>query len=200
MRVLPDWKMKTAFGFPWPSRVSVPFKVSAVPVNTPATSVWPPSSPAAAPGPLLAASLKAMVRSDWACWATASVLWIVPFTMPGGKPVMEVPGKSPRLPLMTDGPVFVTVEPASTAKLAVVPRLTGASPAAAARVPDARAISARTSGTVSARTQRRGPTRRSLDGGAGRWIIRRAMRSPYGGRSRSRGVKSQGRMAAALTH
>ena len=36
------------------------------------------------------------------------------------------PGLTPRLPLMALAPVLVTVEPASTAKLAAVPRPTGA--------------------------------------------------------------------------
>jgi hypothetical protein len=33
---------------------------------------------------------------------------MVPPTMPGGKPVMEVPGLTPRSPLKTVSPVFVT--------------------------------------------------------------------------------------------
>jgi hypothetical protein len=35
--------------------------------------------------------------------------------------VIAVPGLTPRFPVMTEGPVFVTVEPASTAKLPAVP-------------------------------------------------------------------------------
>jgi len=96
-----------------------------------------------------------------ACLATLSVLWIVPFTVPGGKPVMEVPGWSPRLPLIVDGPVLVTVEPANTAKLAVVPRVTGASAAAAGRTPAMRTTRATVSGMVTARAQRRRMRRRS---------------------------------------
>src|ERR1700712_4213305 len=42
--------------------------------------------------------------------------------MPGGNPVTAVPGLRPRLPSRTVGPVLVTVEPASTAKFAAVPR------------------------------------------------------------------------------
>jgi hypothetical protein len=45
--------------------------------------------------------------------------------------VIAVPGLSPTSPLITDGPVLVTVVPPSTAKLAAVPRPTGASAAAA---------------------------------------------------------------------
>ena len=48
-------------------------------------------------------------------------------TIPGGKPVVAGVGHEPRFPLTTVGPVFVTPEPASTAKLSAVPRLTGAS-------------------------------------------------------------------------
>jgi hypothetical protein len=35
--------------------------------------------------------------------------------------VIELPGKTPRSPVIVVGPVFVTVEPAKTAKLAEVP-------------------------------------------------------------------------------
>ena len=35
-------------------------------------------------------------------------------TDPGGKPVTDEPGESPMLETRTDGPVFVTVDPAST--------------------------------------------------------------------------------------
>lgn len=67
MRVLADWKMKTALGSPWASRVTVPVEDRAVPVYTPATNVLPPSSLTAAPGALPAASLYAIPRSDCAC-------------------------------------------------------------------------------------------------------------------------------------
>src|ERR1043165_5346728 len=42
--------------------------------------------------------------------------------MPGGNPVTEEPGETPRFPVMTEGPVFVTVEPPRTAKFCAVPR------------------------------------------------------------------------------
>src|SRR4051794_14151965 len=45
-----------------------------------------------------------------------------PTTVPGGNPVTELPGETPRLPVMTLGPVFVTVDPPRTAKLCEVPR------------------------------------------------------------------------------
>src|ERR1700753_2149326 len=44
----------------------------------------------------------------------------------GGNPVTDVPGLTPRSPLMIDEPVLVTAEPPRTAKLLAVPRLTGA--------------------------------------------------------------------------
>ena len=73
-----------------------------------------------------------MVRSDWAPFATPSALCMVPLdTMPGGNPVTAVPGLTPRSPLIALGPVFVTVCPARTAKLAAVPRPTGAAAAPA---------------------------------------------------------------------
>jgi hypothetical protein len=49
----------------------------------------------------------------------------VPLMVPGGKPVTELPGLNPRSPVTTVGPVFVTVEPARTAKLSAVRRGTG---------------------------------------------------------------------------
>jgi hypothetical protein len=46
---------------------------------------------------------------------------MVPSTRPGGNPVTAEPGETPRSPVTTEEPVFVTVEPPSTAKLFVVP-------------------------------------------------------------------------------
>jgi hypothetical protein len=51
---------------------------------------------------------------------------MVPFTWPGGNPVTDVPGLSPILPSIAVRPVFVIVDPASTAKFAAVPSGTGA--------------------------------------------------------------------------
>ncbi len=56
-------------------------------------------------------------------------------TTPGGKPVTAVPGLTPRSPEMTDGPVLVTVEPASTAKDVAVPKPTVDGAADACGVP-----------------------------------------------------------------
>ncbi len=45
-----------------------------------------------------AAALYAVVRSLWACRATASVLCCAPLSINGGIPVMELPGDTPRSP------------------------------------------------------------------------------------------------------
>src|SRR5437870_104919 len=58
-------------------------------------------------------------------------------TTPGGKPVTEEPGETPKSPLTTVGPVLVTVLPPRTAKLAAVPNA-GAGAASADGRPDPR--------------------------------------------------------------
>jgi len=45
-----------------------------------------------------------------------------PLTIPSGNPVTDMPGFSPKSPFTTLEPVFVTVEAASTAKPAAVPK------------------------------------------------------------------------------
>jgi len=114
-----------------------------------------------------AASLYAITRSLWAWAATASASWNTPLiTVPGGNPVTELPGLTPRSPLIVLGPVLDTVEPASTAKLAAVPSPTGAW---AARAPGAPANTTATAtastpvtarGAASAEERRRAPNRR----------------------------------------
>jgi hypothetical protein len=129
MRVEGTWKMKTAFGSPCASRVSDPPTSSGeAALYTPGVRVWPAPMAAGmlAVGLRPAASLYAVVRSDWAPAATASALCMVPFTVPGGNPVTEVPGLTPRSPLITLGPVLVTLCPPSTPKEPAVPRPTGA--------------------------------------------------------------------------
>ncbi len=92
-----------------------------------------------------------MVRSDWAPAATASAAWITPLlTIPGGKPVTAVPGLTPTSPLMTEGPVLVTVDPARTAKLSAVPRPTVGSAAAAGPTPTTVIVSATAVTTLTA--------------------------------------------------
>ena len=87
--------------------------------------------PMLAAGVRPAASLYAVVKSDWAPAATPSVWCTVPFTTPGGNPVIALPGLTPRSPLRMLGLVLVTVLPARTAKLLAVPRPTGATAAPA---------------------------------------------------------------------
>lgn len=47
---------------------------------------------------------------------------MVPLAVPGGKPVVVVPGETPRSPVMTVLPVLVTVEAPSTPKVAASPK------------------------------------------------------------------------------
>jgi hypothetical protein len=126
--VEPIWKMKTAFGSPCAFRVSAPPTSSPdEALYTPGVSVWPApmNEPTLLAGLRPAASLYAVVKSDWAPAATPSVTCMVPVTMPGGNPVTALPGLRPRSPLMTVGPVLVTVVAARTPKLPAVPRPTG---------------------------------------------------------------------------
>lgn len=86
-------------------------------------------------GVRLAAALNAVVRSLCACAATASATCAVPVKVPFGgalKPVIEVPGLTPMSPLITDGPVFVTVLAPRTPKVAAAPRSIGPSSVVAA--------------------------------------------------------------------
>jgi hypothetical protein len=130
------WKIQTALGSPWASRVSdPPTSKEDEAWYTPGVSVWPAPMKAGtfAVGLRPAASLYAVVRADWAVPATRSARWMVPpLTMPGGNPVTAVPGLTPRFPLIRVGvTVLVTVDPARTAKLPAVPRPTGATAAPA---------------------------------------------------------------------
>src|SRR6188508_3291330 len=73
-----------------------------------------------------AASLYALVKSCCAWAAAESAIWIAPLTV--GFPVTEVPGLSPRSPLIVVGAMLVTVEAAKTAYDVADPRATGAGP------------------------------------------------------------------------
>src|ERR1035437_4389115 len=72
--------------------------------------------------------LYAARASEWALAATDPPTYVVPFTIPGPgvgenvKPVIVVPGETPRSPLRTVLPMLVTVEPPKTAKLSAAPR------------------------------------------------------------------------------
>src|SRR5580704_441214 len=76
------------------------------------------------------AVLKAVVRSDCACPAVAPAKNMFPLlTVPGGNPVMDVPGLTPTFPTTAEEPVLVTVEPPKTAKVETVgPRVTPEGP------------------------------------------------------------------------
>src|ERR1700730_6987156 len=52
-------------------------------------------------------------------------MYAVPIRIPGGKPVTELPGSRPRLPVTTVGPVFVIVAIARISKSAGAPRAIG---------------------------------------------------------------------------
>jgi hypothetical protein len=103
-----------------------------------------------------AASLYAVVKSVRAWAATASVTCCEPFTVPGGKPVTAVPGLKPRSPLTTVGAVFVTVEPARTAKGSAVPRGTDVAARALLADASATATASNSSGLLVQRRQERG--------------------------------------------
>ena len=60
--------------------------------------------------------------SVWACCAAASSMWMLPVTVPGGKPVTEEPGLRATFPVMTLGPVLVIVWELMTVKSSADPR------------------------------------------------------------------------------
>jgi len=126
-------KTKTPSGLPSASSVSVPviWKVPSAESYVPGFRVDPPSSEEIrVTGVLPAASKYAVTRSSLAIDATESFRCKVPLMVAVSCPVKDVPGNSPTLPpaspLIVVVPVFVIVVPARTAKLDVVPRLTGA--------------------------------------------------------------------------
>ena len=128
IRVDATWKMNTASDAFSPSNVTVPVRNRLDgALYTPGASVRPPRSDfeSTVAGVRPAASPYAVVTSASACAATASpACWDPLNTSPGGKLVMAEPGLTPRSPEMSDGPVFVTVVPAKTAKDSAVPNPT----------------------------------------------------------------------------
>ena len=85
----------------------------------------PPTFPmAGVKAPTRAAALSyAIPTAASPAWAVGSLTWIAPLTVPGGNPVIEVPGHSPTSPVTVVGvEVLVIVAAASTAKLAAAPR------------------------------------------------------------------------------
>jgi len=69
------------------------------------------------------AALYAFNASAWAAAAAEVPACMFPLSMPGGNPVIAVPGETPRSPLMIVIPVLVTVVAPRTPKVAADPRL-----------------------------------------------------------------------------
>ena len=112
----PTWKMNTAPGSPCASSVMVPVSENATLVRwTPPKNVcpfWSPAKLSFSSRP--AALLYAAVRSVCAWAAAESPACVVPPTVPGGKPRIELLGLEPRSPLRLVAPVLMTPVPAST--------------------------------------------------------------------------------------
>jgi hypothetical protein len=53
----------------------------------------------------------------------AFAISLFPITIPGGKPVTDDPGLSPKFPFINDGPVLVIAELANISKFSNVPIL-----------------------------------------------------------------------------
>src|SRR2546426_1184426 len=92
--------MKTAEGLPCPSEMTSPVRASdEVDLYTPGVRVCPVMSGGlVASGARPAASLQAVVRSDWACAATASVAWTEPCSVRDWEPVIALPESRPAYP------------------------------------------------------------------------------------------------------
>src|ERR1051326_3119439 len=109
-------KMNTALASPLASSVKSPEEISSEEVDlyTPGASVRPPRLPATMIAPTLrpAASLYAVVSASCASAAVGSAMCSVPLRIAGGKPVIAMPGLTPRSPVTVLAPVLVTAEPA----------------------------------------------------------------------------------------
>src|SRR5207244_8788860 len=103
VRVDAIWKMKTALASPWASSVRSPEEISSEEVDLyrPGVRVCPPRLPAIVIAPTVrpAASLYAVVKASCAWAAAGSRAWIVPWPVPGGRPVTSVHGLTPRADL-----------------------------------------------------------------------------------------------------
>jgi hypothetical protein len=129
VKVDPAWKMNTAFASPPPFNVIGPVSCMELDARyTPGLSVRPPTVPPAivVKGVSLAATPYAAVAEVCAASDVASAASVVPETVPGGNPVMEVPGERLISPLRTEFPVLVMVVPATTASGVAAPRLIAA--------------------------------------------------------------------------
>lgn len=89
-----------------------------------------------APPAVPAAALYAVVKSTWALAAMESAACRVPVNIPGGNPVIALPGDTPTSPLTLVGAavveVLVTVEPARIPKVQAAPR--GMAPAGGVQI------------------------------------------------------------------
>ncbi len=113
--VLPIWKTKSALGLPRALRVSVPVRLSrrreTIDARRERQSAQILTSQVEIGTGRPASALYAVVTSTWACCATASVWCTVSSQRDApARPVIEVPGQTPRSPMMVVGPVLVTVE------------------------------------------------------------------------------------------
>lgn len=118
---LPIFKIYT----PLPLKVIVPvIAADEGKQNTPGESVCPPMSAASDSWVLhiaLDRDLYVEAASVRACATNEFVVYVVPVTLPGGKPVIAVPGLIPIFPTMVVLPVLVIVEAPKTAKLVAAP-------------------------------------------------------------------------------
>ena len=133
--------MKTAFGLPPASKVTVPVRPTEdAELYTPGDRVCPPrSAEIGEVGPSPAATLYAVTSASFAPCVIASPAWFVPLIVRLPVPVSVVVGNVPTSPSIVVGPVLETPAPASTPKLEAVP--SGTAVAAAWAVPVIPAIS-----------------------------------------------------------
>jgi len=129
LNAAPNWKMKTEFGLPWPSRVIVvdaASEIAAPAAYTPGPTVTPAWSPArlAPVGGRAVAFAVAVANAPCAVAACASPTFSTPCTTPGGNPT-STGVLTPRSPPTVVLPALVTVTP-RTEYGAAAPSPTGA--------------------------------------------------------------------------
>ena len=150
---LSNWNTQAALAFPWPSSVTVPVKLLTAngTVYTPGKIVSPTKSALnRVPPPRSPKFVRAMVRSNWACAATAVVVWTNPpvtcgsaVATPGEElnAVIEVPGETPTLPTTVLVGTLVTAVAPRIAKLSKVEPIMVAAVAVGGPEMRARAVS-----------------------------------------------------------
>ena len=116
VRPAPIWKMNTASGSPFASRVREPVSSGGAGGLVDAGHQSPPAElctdgrVGGLAGGIVVGGLQVCLGLE--CLRVGA--WMTPPTLPGGKPTTAVPGWTPALPLSVLGPVFVTVWPART--------------------------------------------------------------------------------------